>query len=178
MILLITNPESYPPTYVRGSHCIDSIFGSPTLLQHIEASGMTAFYDKPWSNTDHRGLFININTIGLFGTTIYTMPEILPQRLTSKSTKVSNKFVAFIQKNNMIPKLLKQLTTLSELEIWTTADHRSADNIDAQFTKLLIQAEASCSVPTNNYWNAKLNNQYFIYQYWLTKMRGIKNKRD
>jgi hypothetical protein len=81
-------------------------------------------------------------------------------------------------KSNLIPDLLNQLTTLSKIDIWSPEDHRSADSIDAQFTQLLIQAEALCSVPTNNYWNVKLNNKYFIYQYWLTKMRGLKNKRN
>jgi hypothetical protein len=79
-------------------------------------------------------------------------------------------------KSNQIPDLLNQLTTLSKIEIWSPEDHRSADNLDAQFTQLLIQAEAS--VPINNYWNVKLHNKHFIYQYWLAKKTGIKNKRD
>lgn len=35
MIPLITNPENYPPSYSRGSHCIDFIFGTPNLINHV-----------------------------------------------------------------------------------------------------------------------------------------------
>jgi hypothetical protein len=83
------NPEAYPPTHIRGSYGIDFIYGSPNVLQHIDASGMTAYFKEPWPNTDHRGLFVDINTIGLFGATIHSIPPILPRKMTSKSLIIS-----------------------------------------------------------------------------------------
>jgi hypothetical protein len=66
LVSLISNTSHHPPTHSRGSQCIDFIFGSPRLLDHIHAAGISAWYDDPWPNTDHRNLFIDIDELGLF----------------------------------------------------------------------------------------------------------------
>jgi hypothetical protein len=43
LVPLISNPELYPPTHAQGSYCIDFIFGSPSLIHMVEATGITSF---------------------------------------------------------------------------------------------------------------------------------------
>jgi hypothetical protein len=40
LVPLIENPEQYPPSHSRGSHCINFIFG--TVLSHQESPGFTS----------------------------------------------------------------------------------------------------------------------------------------
>jgi hypothetical protein len=72
-------------TYI--SHCIDFIFGSYCLLNHIKASGITSFFDLSWIHTDHRGLLVDIDKTGFFGVTIHT---ILPPLVRSYKSKKPN----------------------------------------------------------------------------------------
>jgi hypothetical protein len=86
LVPLISNPEMHPPTHTRGSYCIDFIIGSPPLVQYIESSGITGFFEQPWPNTDHRGLFIDINMNRLFGATLQSIPEPMQRRDTNSDT--------------------------------------------------------------------------------------------
>jgi hypothetical protein len=53
---LLPNPDHYPATHTRGSNCIDFLFGTPRIVEHIRAGGITPFFEAPWPNTDHRDL--------------------------------------------------------------------------------------------------------------------------
>jgi hypothetical protein len=58
----------------------------------VEASGITGFFETQWPNTDHRVLFVDLNSTKLFGATLQTFPVNLPRKVTSKSMKICNKF--------------------------------------------------------------------------------------
>jgi exonuclease III len=78
LISLIPNTYDHPPTHSRGSRCIDYIFGSRSLVQHVTASGITAFYDRPYVHSDHRGLIIDIHELALFGANLNTIIPSIP----------------------------------------------------------------------------------------------------
>jgi hypothetical protein len=44
---LIMNPQHHPHTHTRGSACIDFILGSPSILEHVQASGISPFFSNP-----------------------------------------------------------------------------------------------------------------------------------
>jgi hypothetical protein len=88
MIPLLSNPEEYPPTHTRGSQCIDFRFGSSSVLQHIQSSAMNSFFTTPWPNSDHRGLFVDIDIIGLLGASLHDIRTQIPRKVTSKSKKL------------------------------------------------------------------------------------------
>jgi hypothetical protein len=165
LVPLIPNPEMYSPTHTRGSHCIDFIIGSPQLVHYIEASGITGFFELPWPNTDHRGLFIDINTVRLFGATLPSIPEIVPRKVTSKSMKIATKFASNISTTNLIPELFKQLHNISQIKHWISNHSRELDLIDSQFTRILLEAESKCAVPTDTQWSSKLQNKFLTYTY-------------
>jgi hypothetical protein len=76
---LVKYPQHYPPTHIRGSRCIDFIFGSTSILQHINQSGITPFYETPWLHTDHRGIFIDVDATGLFGANTHDLVPPIPK---------------------------------------------------------------------------------------------------
>jgi hypothetical protein len=90
---LIQHPQHYPPTHIQGTKCIDFIFGSISIQQHVIQSGITPFFESPWIHTDHRGLFVDISEIGLFGATTHSMVPSVPKRISSLSRKMVYKFI-------------------------------------------------------------------------------------
>jgi hypothetical protein len=82
---LIFNAAEHPATHTRGSKCIDFIFGSYKILDYITASGIMAFYKPPCQASDHRGMFVDVEQIALFGATIHTIPSKIKRKLYSTS---------------------------------------------------------------------------------------------
>jgi hypothetical protein len=102
-ISLIPNSFNHPPTHARGSRCIDYIFGSTALVQHITASGITGFYDRPYVHSDHRGLFVDIHELALFGENLKTNISPISKRLVSTSKVLVKKFLESLEKTQRIP---------------------------------------------------------------------------
>jgi hypothetical protein len=178
LVPLVSNLENYPPTHSRGSYCIDFVFGSPNTVPFITSSGISGFFDQPWPHTDHRGLFININIVGLFGATIHTIPESIPRRVTSKSKKLCNKFVKLLYESEQIPPLFGRIQLLNNVQHWNTSHHKLFDQIDIEFTKILLLSEHKCAVPINHPWNTELHQKYLIYTYWKVYLSGKKNRKN
>jgi hypothetical protein len=178
LVSLIPNTANHPATHSRGSHCIDFILGSNRLLDHIHAAGISAFYDDPWPNSDHRSLFIDIDELGLFGATLETIPPPIKRILTSKSKKSIEKFIAQLERSNKIDNLLDSLHKLSQISVWGTQQHDEIERIDQMFTNELLQAESKCATPVDFAWSPTIQQKSVIYQYWLTTIHGIQNKID
>jgi hypothetical protein len=53
LVSLVPNPQYHPATHVRGSKCIDFMFGSLQLVEHIKNSGITSFFEEPCGVSDH-----------------------------------------------------------------------------------------------------------------------------
>jgi hypothetical protein len=61
--------EEYSNTYIRGSKRIDYIFGTKSILQHCQSSGLLPFcYGYP---SNHRAVFIRINMSALMSSQIH-----------------------------------------------------------------------------------------------------------
>jgi hypothetical protein len=147
------------------------------LHHHIRASGMTALNDLPWPNTDHRGLFIDHDIQGLFGASLNSIPATIPRKVTSKSFKITNKFVSTIRNTDHIPGLLQQIKKIEQTTTWINSEHHQLESIDTMFTNILLQAEQKCLIPTNNHWTSELHEKYLIYMYWAITIKGQKNKK-
>jgi hypothetical protein len=178
LVSLIPNPSHHPATHSRGSQCIDYIFGCPRLLEHIQAAGISAFFEPPWPNTDHRGLFVDIDETGLFGATIETIPPPIRRIITSKSKKLILKLVEANRATKTIDSLLSDITTLKECSTWTHVEHDALEQIDKKFTGVLLQAETSCAIPIDFPWSPTLHQASLVYQYWTTKYHGKRNNID
>jgi hypothetical protein len=178
LVSLIPNTSHHPTTHIRGSQCIDFIFGSPRLPDHIQAAGISAWYDEPWPNIDHRSLFIDIDELGLFGASLETIPPPIRRVLSSKSKKSIEKFFQHIEKSNKIDDLLGKLTSPSQTTAWTIHQHNELETVDTTFTDVLLQAEAKCATPVDFPWSPTIQMKSTVYQYWTTKLHGIKNNID
>jgi hypothetical protein len=157
-------------TYARGRHIIDHIMGSPALLPYINRSGYLPFYSGAWIS-DHRPLYIDIN--GLF--TIEPHSSQPQRRLKSNNKKAIEKFLKAISYSQLTD-LHNEITNLDDKSTWTTTDHTVLENIDNQFTELLLSAETTLKAHYNHDWSVKLHELYGIYIYWKTLKMSSSNK--
>jgi hypothetical protein len=178
MIPLINNSQHYPPTHKRGSQCIDFIFGSQYLQDHITASGISPYYEPPYPLSDHRGLFIDINILGLFGASLHTPIPQIPKRLSSLSKPMILKFINKLEKSNSLPQLYEQFQQLTQVNKWEHKHHEALEMIDTIFTKTLLEAEEHSALPSNHPWSPALDNASLLYTYWLIVVNGTTSKID
>jgi hypothetical protein len=175
LVSLIQHPHLHPPTHTRGTKCIDYIIGSPTLLQYTTRSGITSFYDEPWTATDHRGLFVDFDEIGLFGATVHTPLPPIKRIITSKSRPIIKKFLEAIEKQNTIQSMLQHIQALREKQNWEIDDHDALEQIDQSFTNTLLKAEQSSGVPRQHAWSPTLHIASQIYEYWCIVAKSNTN---
>jgi hypothetical protein len=173
---LIQHPQHYPPTHIRGTRCIDYIFGTPSLLQHIVQSGITPFYEAPWIHTDHRGLFIELQELGLFGATTHSLIPPPEKRITSRSRKMIHKFIDELEITNILPIIMNKLKTLENTSIWTQQQHSQLEEMDILFTTTLLDAEQKAALPSQHPWSVELDQASSLYSYWLLKVTGNTNQ--
>jgi hypothetical protein len=178
LVPLIENSQHYPQTHKRGSQCFDFILGSPYLLDHITASGSTPYYEKPWPLTDHRGLFINIDTLGLFGASINTKIPLTPKKLSSLSKSMIFKFINKLDEDNILPQLLNQITQLYNTDKWENQHHIQLEEINNKFANTLLVAEAHSALPSEHPWSPEIDTASSLYLYWLIVLNGKKSRID
>ena len=77
-------------TYQRGTKVLDYILVDPTLLPHVVAAGYEPFGNHIIS--DHRGVYIDLDTARSFGSTIQPL---LPLQLCDLSTKRSHQIAPY-----------------------------------------------------------------------------------
>jgi hypothetical protein len=175
MTTLVKNPTLYPATHVRGSKCIDFIFGSIRLLDHIQTSGITAFFETPCENTDHRGIFIDIDQLALFGATLQSLPTPVTRKIVSTSPVLIQKFLKHIEDNNKIPSLFNNINKLSTVITWQPHHHSALEQMDKAFTATLLKSEQQCAPPTEYAWSVQLQHAVQIYNYWQLSLRSQSN---
>jgi hypothetical protein len=161
-------------TYARGSSCIDFIMATPGAREAITAAGYTSFYHGIW-HSDHRGVFIDFSSSLLFHGTTPDIAHRPGRQVKSQNKKQVFRFIKALEKAGRLPQLLSDIEQLSSQPSWNTDDHKALEEIDIQFTKYLLQAEAECSLPHQADWHPQLHHSYLILRYWKIKLAGKMN---
>ncbi len=122
--------DTYAPiTYARGKSCIDYILGTPTVARSIKAGGYFPFFDGAW-HSDHRALYVDIDTLALFNGDPQQIVNPTPRNLQSNNRIQTNKFLEELCKNKDLPKLASQLFSLHHTTIWSNDHHEHLEQID------------------------------------------------
>jgi hypothetical protein len=131
---------------------------------------------NPWPLTDHRGLFIDIDTLGLFGASLNTKIPATPKKLSSLSKSMIIKFINKLDEDNSLPQLLNQITQLHNTDKWENQHHIQLEEIDHKFTDALLAAEAHSALPSDHPWSPELDAASSLYSYWLIVLNGTTSK--
>jgi hypothetical protein len=163
-----------PATYARGTSCIDYIIGTPNVKLSIKASGYLPFYQGAFES-DHRALYIDLDMDQIFGTTQSTPTHSL-RNLKSNNWIQATKFMNMLEHDKQITAIEKALDDLYKAPTWTEDQHKQFEEIDQQFTKLLIKYEKKCETKGDQPWSDTLHHAKLICKYWRIKAKGKTNR--
>jgi hypothetical protein len=163
-----------PPTYQRGSHPIDGIWVSPTLLS--SQCGYLPFGDGLIS--DHRPLWIDIPSALLFGTQPPPTSPMSSRRLTLMDPRVVARYIHLCETKLNAAGLQPRLDALLDSAgVLTPLQAKEWESLDALWVSIMKEAEAKCrkfrcgAVP----WSPEISQALHSIAYWrlsLKKLQG------
>ncbi len=166
-----------PATYARGKNCIDFIFGTPQIANATKAKGFIPFLNGAWVS-DHRALFVDIDTLALFNGDTSNLENPNTRNLNSNNNIQSTKFLEHLAKSNTLPDLANQLFQLNNKNDWTPTEHQELEQIDKEFTKLLLRAEQRCINRNATPWSPEVHEAYTIKKYWKTTVSSQRTRKS
>ena len=166
--------ESCPNTYTRGAHQIDHIYGCPRIAANTTNAGGLPF--KTGIDTNHRGLYINVEVQNIFRSLTTELQAPKPRKLSSLNKKHSEalrRAVVKACKNQNIKDRLEQLATVPANQ-WNPHHQEALNKIDDTFTKIVLAAETK--VCHNSYGypiSEKLIQAGQLLRYWKTRLSNL-----
>lgn len=173
-----------PATYIGSdSRRIDYMFGCDSIYRSMTRSGTLSYLEGPQS--DHRGLFVDLDPKELFG-----IPKMLPPNITPHFTRflksanpehvtTYNKAVLeYYHQHNMVKRLATLHTQSSHLPI-TVIRHQRLEKWDRDQGRAMKHAELQLQKPPAKYpWSPKLRNAGLTCRYWRLRFREAKYNED
>ena len=166
--------QESPHTYIRGSNCIDYALCTRDILPAIRHSGYLPFNHHLIS--DHRAMFLDIDTRVLFGHELNSIPPATLRRLRSTSPKqvtqyLHTKYKLFLRRN-----IFDRIHKLTEA---TQPDHHLAEQLDRDLTNLSLAAEKKLPTFKTPSWTPQLKHSRIsvgIYKRHLSVLRHGKDQ--
>jgi ribonuclease HI len=164
-------------TYQRGSRRLDYIFVSNRLAHSITRCGYLPY--AQCIHSDHRGIFMDIDSSSLFG----NLPPILPptmRRLTTKHPHKVQKYLSELQQlfdtHNISDRSLSlYLAASTTKRPWTADDQNAYDTLDSDITRCMLAAENKCGGPTHSTpWFPALDRAIATKRYWQLRYKQQK----
>ncbi|KAI2499411.1 hypothetical protein MHU86_15056 [Fragilaria crotonensis] len=171
-----------PSTYLGSSRRrIDHMLGCSNVAHSMTGSGSLSYLEGPQS--DHRGLFVDINHRSILGV-LKATPAI--QSATSRILKSGNPATvelyqkamrSYYKDHNMVDRMQNIFTNADQM---ATPDLRHAlEKWDQDQGRAMRHAEASLSKPPKPYaWSPTLRNAGIVYRYWRLRLSATKHNLD
>lgn len=161
--LMPTTHEKFS-TYLRGSTVIDQIWGTYKISQNLKRHGYTAFHQNAWY-TDHRALFIDLDS-NIFDIGIMDDPQPPTRTIRSSNAQHVLQFLTALEKTNITESLLLLSNNLLTSTVeWNTESSKIFEQLDTDFTNLLLDAEKTLPLSRNQPWSPELHEAFQIYTY-------------
>jgi hypothetical protein len=84
-------------------------------------------------------------------------------------------FIEEIESSNTLPTIKSTLQQLEQTSKWTQQHHKILEDIDQQFTNVLLNAEQAIAIPIQHPWSINFDVASSLYSYWLLKVIGNQN---
>ena len=169
------NPS--PSTFIgSNTRRIDHMLGCSTVLRCMTGSGSMSYLEGPQS--DHRGLFVDIDQQALLGHLPSTNPL---QSATSRILKAGNPelvelYQTAIHKYYEDHDMISRIADLQEnADSMSKSDLRHAlERWDADQGRAMKYAETSLTKPPKPYeWSPTLRDAGITYRYWRLRLREL-----
>ncbi|KAI2507029.1 hypothetical protein MHU86_7414 [Fragilaria crotonensis] len=161
-----------PATYARGSKCLDYALGSPRLQEALVRMGYDAFNAR--LSSDHRGFFLDFDTVKLFGSP--TQDLATPARRMLKATNPCQ-VTAYI---NTMYEFLEEHNAFRRGERLTYAGnrHQYAEKLDRDVLAASLAAEAHIPQFNEPAWSVALATARRRVQYLRKCLSAFRNALD
>ena len=161
-------------THISGSTPIDCMIGSAIIKTYVKRAGYTAFHECMIS--DHRGLFIDIDAAGFYGTKNpdTTRPHARLLKSTNKKS-VASYIKAVKAQLGPIPTIMKDI-----MDNAGSRDEAKAryDTVDKLIGEIMKSAEEKCAKPSGTFlWSTKLKAAELVVRYWKARKSQLKSRK-
>ena len=146
------NTDTLPRTHARGSKAVDHIWVSKYVLDNIIHAGIAPFGHT--YESDHRGMYIDIDESILFHHDDVRMVFHDFRRLKSKTPKRVKKYMKYVEREWKSKKIVLQYLEL--VEFCMASDDKveistRLNKIDETITDILTKAEKKCTRLSNHH---------------------------
>jgi exonuclease III len=148
----VMTSEHGPPnlaTYSRGSTVVDHIIASPEVLPFIVSSGIEPFNSRLFS--DHRGLFLDLNTAILFGPLSPLQPP-SSRDINSKTLVDNPKYVTTLNKYFEDHRIFERIAAMTN----SPYNFEQIEALDRDITRGMLHAGSKCKRGQQFPWSPKL----------------------
>ena len=134
-LMTATHQKDLPATFERGKACIDYVLATPKILQAIVNAGYTPQSGGLYS--DHRGLFMDIDINNILGGALPQIPTPTRRTFEASSPALVTKYLEAATEALATRNVTERARRLMEKD---TPDHKQAEAIDNDITRMLLSA--------------------------------------
>jgi hypothetical protein len=171
--------QDEPNTYSRGSKRSDYIFVFPGIIPFVDISGIAPFHAV--INTDHRGLFVDIDLKRLLGG---ELASILPPQLRGvlSHTTDPGKYILTVHKHLTANKVFTNSPQIfaaawSHVQVPTPLV-QAVNKFDQVVTQAMLLAEIRCRREPRPSWSTSLAAASNAVRFWKTAISGLQTHQD
>jgi len=170
--------QARPPTYNRGSTPIDLCAGSIEFAEALQAAWYLPFGLPTGLKGDHRTLGLDFNSDMLFQQRTTTPYQVPSRGVYSNNLKLVEKFCKQVVADCQESGIYTRIHQMATKQTLNTQDKSELDRIDADLTRILVQADQKCVKAGNAPWSPQLHEAYLIHHYWTLKLSQKRTGRN
>jgi hypothetical protein len=172
--------DGEPSTYVRRQRRLDYVFATDGVMQYVRACGIEAFFST--IHSDHRGLFLDLDLIGLLGGEMANLLPVALRGISSNSPnqeKYINNAYKHLEDHNVINRGNTVFGALDQSTIPVCPKLLIVSNrINRDVTRAMLFAEKTCQQPDRPPWSEALHLASKAVRFWKTYVSGGRNSTD
>jgi len=166
-----------PRTHILGSKPIDHVWATINVFEAVDSAGYSPFHNV-LENTDHRGIFVDINLVDILDNVIVTLKPPSQRRLQATVPARVKKYLEHVEKcwkSQNIEQRTKQIIEQTIYNGMTDDIETKLNNLDKNITEIMCHAEKKCSKlhsTVQNSWSVKFHYKLKL----LHQTRNYKNR--
>jgi hypothetical protein len=160
--------EQVPNTHVRGSKKIDFAIVTDGIKPCNKAASLL---DESIRKSDHRAMFLDLNLLLLFGTSLERLERPQFRNLKLDDPWVSDSYRKLLHKQCECHNIYDRVQNISErgkANDWSNEDERCYEVLDRDITAAMLRAAEKCTIRKqhNTPWAPSLSKATHAIRYW------------
>ena len=171
--------DDEPPTYIRGSRCIDYILATEAISSYVTAAGILPFHE--FCTSDHRALYADIAIQEFLCGEPNPIETAACRPLQSCDPRAVKTYREMLEKylnEGLFEHNLNRAISKLKDEGYNDDTANTIDNLDQEITNVRLDIEAKCTKISSYPWSPTLVEARKAVTYWRLWLSELKLKRD